>query len=135
MYYNNRRLVLSVFWAVLGAVLLVLSLTEVLDDSIYAGMGGALIAVGILQIIRNFRYRSNPDYREKINTEADDERNRFLRMKSWSWTGYITVLAEAIGLITALILKQDTVRNVLSYSICLIVGLYWITYMVLSRKY
>ncbi len=135
MYYNNRRLALSVFWAVLGAVLLILSVTDVLDDSIYASMGGALIAVGVLQIIRNLRYRSNSDYREKINTEVDDERNRFLRMKSWSWTGYITVLIEAAGLIAAMILRQDTVRSVLSYSICLIVGVYWITYMVLSRKY
>ena len=53
MYYNNKRLALSVFWVVLGAALLVLSIAEVLDSSIYAG----------------------------------DERNSFLRMKSWAWTG------------------------------------------------
>ena len=40
MYYNNKRFALSIFWLVLGVVLLVLSLTEVLDSSIYAGFGG-----------------------------------------------------------------------------------------------
>ena len=39
MYYNNKRLALTVFWIVLGAVLVVLTVTEVLDSSIYSGMG------------------------------------------------------------------------------------------------
>ena len=34
MYYNNKRLALSIFWAVVGLVLTVLSVTEVLDSSI-----------------------------------------------------------------------------------------------------
>ena len=55
---NNRRLVLSIFWVVLGLVLVVLSIMEVLDSSVYAGMGGALAAVGALQVIRNLRYRA-----------------------------------------------------------------------------
>ena len=135
MYYNNKRLALSVFWVVLGAALMVLSLTEVLDSSIYAGMGGALIAVGILQILRNMKYRRDPEYKEKIDTEAQDERNRFIRSKSWAWTGYIVVLAESVGIIVALILQQDTVRMVLSGSVCLILCVYWISYLVLSRKY
>ena len=77
---NNRRLVLSIFWVVLGLVLVVLSIAEVLDSSVYAGMGGALTAVGALQVIRNLRYRGNEEYREKVDTEVNDERNRFLRM-------------------------------------------------------
>ena len=84
MYYNNKRLALSIFWAVVGLVLTVLSVTEVLDSSIYSGMGGGLMAVGVLQAIRNVKYRKDADYREKIDVEANDERNRFLRMKSWS---------------------------------------------------
>ena len=135
MYYNNKRLALSVFWVVPGAALMVLSLTEVLDSSIYAGMGGALIAVGILQILRNMKYRRDPEYKEKIDTEAQDERNRFIRSKSWAWTGYIVVLAESVGIIVALILPRDTMRMVLSGSVCLILCVYWISYLVLSRKY
>ena len=47
MYYNNKRLALSVFWIILGAALFILSITEVIDSALYSGMGGALIAVGI----------------------------------------------------------------------------------------
>ena len=38
MYYNNKRLALSIFWAFLGVVLMVLSITEVLDSSLYSGL-------------------------------------------------------------------------------------------------
>lgn len=133
--YNNKRLALSIFWLIAGIVLLILSAREVLDSSLYAGMGGALAAIGALQIVRNLRYRTNPEYREKIDTEISDERNRFLRMKSWSWAGYIVVLAEAIGVVVSMILGKETVMMVLSYSVCLVLLAYWISYLVLSRKY
>ena len=135
MYYNNKKLVLSIFWAVVGLVLTVLSVTEVLDSSIYSGMGGGLMAVGVLQSIRNVKYRKDADYREKIDTEANDERNRFLRMKSWSWAGYIAILVESVGVIVAIILGEETVRLILSLSVCLILVAYWVSYLVLSRKY
>ena len=98
-------------------------------------MGGGLIAVGLLQIARNLRYRRDPAYREKIDTEVSDERNRFLRMKSWSWAGYITVIAEGIAAIVAAVRGQETVQLVLSYSVCLLLAAYYISYLVLSRKY
>lgn len=135
MYYNNKKLLLSIFWMILGAVLLGLSVTEVLDSSMYAGMGGALIAVRALQTSRNLRYRKDPEYREKIDTEANDERNSFLRMKSWSWTGYIVVLAEGFGSVAAMVLGKRELQLTLAYSVWLILVIYWVTYLVLSKKY
>ena len=135
MYYNNKRLALTVFWIVLGAVLVVLTVTEVLDSSIYSGMGGALMAVGTLQLIRAVKYRKDSEYREKVDTELGDERNRFLRMKSWSWAGYFTILIEGIGAIIAMVLGERTVQLVLSYSVCLVLVIYWVAYVILSKKY
>ena len=133
MYYNNKRLALTVFWIVLGDVLVVLTVTEVLDSSIYSGMGGALMAVGTLQLIRAVKYRKDSEYKEKVDTELGDERNRFLRMKSWSWAGYFTILIEGIGAIIAM--GERTVQLVLSYSVCLVLVIYWIAYVILSKKY
>ena len=135
MYYDNKRLALSVFWVILGAVLLYLTFTGKLDNSVYSGMGGALIAVGVIQIIKNLKYRNNADYREKVDTAAQDERNTFIRMKSWSWTGYIVVLVQGVGVIIAMVLGKESIQIMLSYSVCLILIVYWIAYMVISRKY
>ncbi|MBQ5420885.1 MAG: hypothetical protein IIU26_01510 [Clostridium sp.] len=121
---NNKRLVLSIFWIVLGITLMILSIAEVLDDSVYSGMGGALTAVGALQLMRNLKYRRDPEYREKIDTELNDERNRFLQMKSWSWAGYIAVMVQAVASVAAYFMGQRTVQLVLWYSICLLVLAY-----------
>ena len=133
--YNNKKLALSIFWVVAGVALVALSVTNVLNDSLYAGMGGALAAVGALQVMRNLRYRSDPAYQEKIDTEVNDERNQFLSMKSKSWAFVIAVIVEGVGVIVAMLLGHQTVQLVLAYSVCLIVGAYWIAYMMLARKY
>ena len=133
--YNNKRLALSIFWVVLGLVLFVLSEAEILDSSYFSGMGVALAVVGTLQVIRNLRYRKDAEYKEKIDIEVTDERNRFLRLQSWAWTGYIVVMVEAAGSIAAAVLGQEIVRQVLSYSVCLIICVYWISWFILSRKY
>lgn len=133
--YNNKRLALSIFYVVLGLVFTALSIAGVSDSPYLSGMGGGLTVVGALQLIRNLRYRKDAAYREKIDTEMQDERNSFLRMKSWAWTGYIVVLAEGIGVLVAWALGQEQVMQVLSCSVCLILCVYWITWLVLSRKY
>ena len=133
--YNNKKLALSILYIVLGLTFTALSFAGVSDSPYLSGMGGGLTVVGALQLIRNLRYRKDSAYREKIDTERKDERNSFLRMKAWAWTGYIIVLVEGVGVIAAALLRQELVMQVLSYSVCLILCVYWITWLILSRKY
>ncbi|MBO4897662.1 MAG: hypothetical protein J5590_05135 [Clostridia bacterium] len=135
MYYNNKRLALSIFWIILGAVLIWLGIAGEIDGTYFSGMGGAFTAVGVLQTIRILKYRNDEGYKERIDTELNDERNNFLAMKSWSYTGKIVVLIEGVGMLTAYLLRQETVVQVLSYSVCLLALVYWISYMILSKKY
>ncbi len=135
MYYDNKKLALSIFWLVLGVVLLGLSFIGKLDSSAYSGIGAVLMVIGICRIIAIIRYRRDPGYKEMVDTKINDERNRFLRMKSWSWTGYIVVLGGAVGSVIAMFMGQETLQIMLGWMVCVIMLLYWIIYMVLSRKY
>ena len=135
MYDNNKRLALNLFWMVLGVALLGLSLAGKLDSELYSGMGGALIGIGALQLLRTLRYRRDSDYRERVDTVFSDERNHFLKMKSWAWTGYLVVIAEAVGSVVALVLGKHELQQALSCSVCLILVVYWVVYLILSRKY
>lgn len=135
MNNNQIRTLLSIFWIILGIVLLTLSVLGILNNTLFGGMGGALIAVGCLQLYRHIKYSRDKDYKEKIDIEISDERNRYLRLKSWAWAGYITVLVEAIASVVAYISKQELIGQMLCYSICLITFTYWLSYMILSRKY
>lgn len=132
--YNNKRFALSIFWVVLGTILFVLSLYEKLD-SVYSGFGGGLIGVGIMQIVKNIRYRTDPEYKEKTDTENHDERNRFLSMKAWSWTGYICVIGMGMAVIVLTVIGQTLYSQIAAFYVCIMLLVYLVVYMILKRKY
>lgn len=135
MYYDNRRLALNILWMVLGVALFALSVTEVLDSSIYSGFGGMLMAIGGINIVRIVRYRRDDTYREKVDTQVADERNEFLRMKTWSVVGPALVIIGALGSVITMVLGMRDLQLELSFSVCVALMAYWITYLVISRKY
>lgn len=130
----KRNKYLSMFWIALGAVLIVLGAAGILDEY-WSGMGGAFAVLGALQILRYVRISRNESYREKIETENRDERNRFLGGKAWAWAGYLYVLIAAVASIGLRIAGKNDFSVLVSGSVCLIIVLYWVSYYVLRRKY
>lgn len=130
----DRRMYLSLFWVVLGAALFTCGAMEIID-SYWSGMGGGFLAVGIVQLIRHIRYRKNEEYREKVDVANSDERNRFLTGKAWAWAGYLFVLISGVATIALKVLGQDMWSLAASYALCLLLVLYWGSYLVLKRKY
>lgn len=131
---QDRRVIASICYVVLGAVLLVLGMMEVVDE-FWSGMGGALVVVGVLQVVRFFRYRNNEEYCEKAEIAVKDERNHYLRNKAWAWSGYLFVLIAAAAVIVFKIVGQDTLSFAASMAVCLLLVLYWVSFLVLSKKY
>jgi hypothetical protein len=131
---NDRRILASILYVFLGAVLLILGIAEV-TDAFWSGMGSALIVIGILRIIQFFRYRKDDSYREKVAIERADERNRFLRNKAWAWAGYLFILIAAVSTIVFKLLGQDLLSMAAGFSVCFIMILYWVGYLVLRKKY
>lgn len=131
---GERRVILSIAWVILGAVLLGLGIAGVVD-SFWSGMGSGLIVVGILQVVRFVRFRKNADYRDKVTREVEDERNHFIRNKAWAWTGYLFVLIVACASIVLRIMGQELLSLAASYAVCLMILLYWVSYLVLRKKY
>ena len=117
-----------------GLVLIGLGFAEIVDE-FWSGMGSALLVIGIIRLLRFYRLKKNDGYREKMETAQTDERNQFIRMKAWSWAGYLFIMVTAIATIIFRILGQDLLSQVASYSVCLMLVLYWVSYFVLKKKY
>ena len=131
---SNRQVIAWIAYIVLGAVLLALGAAEVVD-AFWSGMGSALIAVGLIRSIHFFRFRKDEAYREKCELEKTDERNRFLRNKAWAWTGYLFILVAAVASIALKLLGQELLSVAASSAVCVMVILYWASYLILRRKY
>lgn len=131
---GNKRIIMSIFWLILGCILLGLGVAEKIDEY-WSGMGSALAVVGALQLLRLYRLNKNEAYREKMEVEISDERNQFIRNKAWAWAGYLFVMITAVSSILLRIFGQDLLSQAASGAVCLMLLLYWVCYLVLKKKY
>ena len=130
----NRRSFSYLLLLALGAVLVILGGMEAIDE-FWSGMGGGLVGVSILRLIQMYRLSKDADYREKVETEIKDERNSFLRTKAWAWAGYLFILIAAVATIVLKVMGQDLLSMAASWAVCLLLVLYWVSYLILRRKY
>ncbi len=128
------RWILCILYIVFGVSLIVCHLLKTLDDY-WSGMGVAFAFIGVLQLLRLIRYKTDAKYKEDTDTVRGDERNRFLSTKAWSWAGYLYIMIAAIGSIVFKLLDQETLMFAASGSVCIIITLYWVTYLILRKKY
>ena len=131
---QNKRLYVNIIWLMIGSILIGLSYAGVVDEY-WNGMGMGLAVVGAINLLRIYRLNKNDVYREKMELEASDERNHFIRNKAFAWAGYYFVLIAAVCTIVFKIIGQELLSQAAAYAVCLMLILYWISYMILKRKY
>ena len=131
---QNKRLYVNILWLMIGSILIGLSFAGVVDEY-WNGMGMGLAVVGAINLLRIYRLNKNDVYREKMELEASDERNHFIRNKAFAWAGYYFVLIAAVCTIVFKIIGQELLSQAAAYAVCLMLILYWISYIILKRKY
>ena len=130
----GRRAVICGFYILLGATLMALGMAEVID-AFWSGMGGGLLGVGIVRLVQMYRLKKDDTYREKMETEVKDERNAFIRNKAWAWAGYLFILIAAVAVIVLQVMGQEQLSMLASGALCLMLVLYWVSYLILRKKY
>lgn len=130
----RARWILCILYILIGVSLTACGILEIVD-SFWSGMGTAFAVVGVLQMLRLIRYKTNAIYKENTDTAVNDERNRFIRAKAWSWVGYLYIIIAAVATIVFKLLGQELLMFAASGSVCLMLVLYWIIYFLLSKKY
>ena len=131
---SGRAVTKHIIFMILGITLYGLGCTEAVDEY-WSGLGSGLLVVSVLRLIQLYRFRKDDAYREKIETEMTDERNRFLRNKAWAWAGYLFILIAGSSVLVLKVIGQDLFSLAASYAVCLMLLLYWGSYMVLRKKY
>jgi len=131
---RNNRLIANIVEIIIGVILTACGFVGIVDEY-WSGMGTALIIVGALMLVRQIRYRTNETYKENVDIAANDERYKYLSIKAWSWAGYLFVMIGALGSIIFRIVGRDQLSQFAGLCVCLIMVLYWISYLVLRKKY
>ena len=131
---KNKRMLASIIEIAIGIILLISNFWGSIDEY-WSGMGTALILIGVIQLVRQIKYKTNITYREAVDVEVNDERNKYIGMKAWSWAGYLFVIVAAVSSVILKIIGYEELVPIASGSVCLIVILYWTSFLYLRRKY
>ena len=131
---KEKRYWIAIVYIVIGVILIALGFAGMVDE-FCNGMGSALLVVGVIKLLRFYRFNKNEAYREKIEIETNDERNHFIRNKAWAWAGYLFVMIMAVACIVLRIVGLDAWSMAASGIICLMLVLFWISYLILQRKF
>ena len=131
---SSKRMIAGIVEILVGLALTVSGVLNIVD-SYWSGMGGALIAVGVIYLIRQIRYKTDKTYQENVDVAQKDERNRFLGMKAWSWAGYLFMMICAVASIVLRVAGLELYSVIAGGAVCLLALLFWISYVVLRRKY
>ena len=136
---KNRFFTTGIIYIVLGIALFVASITVDLGTTTIArvmpGLAGGFLGVGIINLYRGIRLGKDTEYRENFEVETHDERNKYLRMKAWSWAGYLFIIGcSAFVIIFALIDRPDLMQMA-AWGTCIMLVLYWVCYLIVRKKY
>ena len=131
---SKKRIVIQILEILAGIILLGLGIAGKVDE-FWSGMGGALIGVGGMYLVQTIRYHKNEAYRENVNTERNDERNRFLHMKAWQLTAGWFIMIAAVGTFVFKFMGREDLMMLCSGGVGLMIVLYWICFFVLKKKY
>ena len=131
---KNKRTLYYTGLLVIGLILISLGYAGKVD-AFWNGMGSALVIVSALRLLKSYRLSKNDAYREKKEIEASDERNQYIRIKAWSWTGYFFIIISGLATIIFKLVGQDLLSQATSGAVCLMLILYWVAFLVLQKKY
>ncbi len=130
----KRRIFVSLFWIFFGALLFVIGTLEA-EDSFWSGMGTGFFVIGVMQVIKQIKYRTNAEYREKVDISEKDERTKFISGRAYAWSSYIYIITAAIATIGFKLAGYNELSLFSSVSICFIVLVYAVATLILNKKY
>ena len=131
---SKKRIIVQILEILAGIILLGLGVAGKVDE-FWSGMRGALIGVGAMYLVQNIRYQKNPDYRENVNTERNDERNQFLHMKAWQMVGSWFVIIAAVATFVFKFAGKEDLMMLSSGAVGLMTFMYWIFFLYLRKKF
>lgn len=136
MKFENKlklRLYLAIGYIVLGVILIILFNLKGAENSYLSSMGLALIVVGIVRIRNHIIITKNEESIQKQKIAETDERNIAIANKAKSLSFMIYIFMACIAVIVLEILNKTQWVSVISGMVCLLLVIYWVTYLIVRK--
>lgn len=133
----NANLKMKLIFTALGTVILGggLLVSGIFVSEQLTYMGVAMLAIGLLKLLRLVSLFKNPKRCKEYETACSDERNAYITQKSYAAAFWITLYAEFAALIGFSVCKNEQNASALGFIICAQMIIFIIFYRIFSRKY
>ena len=95
------------------------------SSGFYTGVGFALIASAIITLIKNKRLMNDPEKRKEREIFEDDERNKMIGLKTWSYAGYtmfvILYIAMLIFGLFNTVIMMTLLTTIAVFALCILI--------------
>lgn len=98
----------------------------------YCGTGFALIASGLITILKNRRYLKKADLQKKRKVYEQDERNRMIGLRSWAYAGYSMFLLLYLSILVSGFISMTILKVLLV--VLAVFGLLLFCFSLILRK-
>lgn len=123
--YSAILIILGVLSIYIGNFVPLASGNADFSAGFYNGVGFGVIAAAIITIVKNIRLLKNAEALKQRKIYEEDERNRLIGLKTWSYTGYAMFIILYIALLIAGAVNVEVMKTILAvlgvYGLCLLI--------------
>ena len=137
MDYKNKlkqRLYIAVIYIALGVMMIAGTFVTKPDNDFISSFGFVIIVMGIVRVRNYFMITKNEETIRKQEIIETDERNIAIQDKAKSATFSIYTLLSATAVIILSLFNMHEIAKWVAYSVLLLMGIYWICYLVYRKK-
>lgn len=129
------RLYIGIAYCAIGIILVLAGILNHFDNHFISSFGFALLAIGILRIVQNHKTTKSEKAMHRREIAESDERNRMISERAKSWAFSFSITLSGIVVIILSVMGYHDLAQPFSWFVCLMVALYWVFWMVASRKF
>lgn len=127
------RFWLAIAYIVIGAALFAIC-AFVRENDFLSAFGFAFVVMGIARMRHYLMITRNEETIKKQRIAETDERNIAIASRAKCWAFGIYIIISAAAVVAFHILNMTDISKLISYSICVLVFIYWLSYIIISRR-
>lgn len=129
------RLYLAIGYVVLGIGMILAFNIIGAENEFLSFWGLALVVIGITRMRNYFLITKNEETIKKQEIAESDERNITISEKAKSISFIVYIIATGLAVIVLQLMNNTALAATLSYTVCFLILIYWISYLIIRRKY
>lgn len=129
----KTRLYVGIAYIFLGIAMISITFLNITDNEFVSSFGLALALMGLVRIRNYFLITRNDEALKKQEIAETDERNISIINKARGMAFIAYIMIAALSVIVLALLGYNEIARWISYSVALLVAIYWVCYIIYRK--